>query len=169
MDRSNKFRLVFVCAVLVCVVAASGCESFRKKFIRKKKSQPQEEMVIAPRDYSKEQLPSDQAYQKYYQYWRAWHQELISYLHQGSNQKKIASCFEQTLLNLDRMKKLLANEEKKTNLDECIAQLKALQEESGDEKFKIASMDNLQIASDRLFRQIQRDFAFKKIKGDLQW
>ena len=89
----NKLRSFMVIVLSVVMVTSLGCESFRKKFVRKKKHAPvEEEMVIVPRDYSKEQLPSDQAYRQYFTYWKAWHQELTAHLHENASRKKVISC-----------------------------------------------------------------------------
>lgn len=166
----HKLRLFTVVVVVVVMVVSAGCESFRKKFIRKKKHEPaEEEMVITPRDYSKEQLPSDQAYRRYFTYWKAWHMELVAHLHEDASRKKILSCFEQALLNLTRMKKLLANEEKSKKLQGYIENVASLQAEMQEKNSQMVSFSRFRQALELLLRDIQRGFAFSKVKDDLQW
>ncbi|NQU19531.1 hypothetical protein HQ550_05220 [bacterium] len=164
------FKIRFVIFVLVTLIFVSfGCESFRKKFIRKPKDRPkEEEMVIFPKDYSKQQLPSDEAYMQYYTYWKSWHNELISHLVKGGSKKKIISCFEQTILNLNRMKDILASNEKVVFLDEYIAKILSLDEEVKAKSLVMISMSQLRNQSERLLRAIERDFAFSKVKDDLR-
>lgn len=165
----NKVRLCMIVVLSVVMVTSFGCESFRKKFIRKKRRKIKEEtMVIVPRDYSKEQLSSDQAYQRYYMYWRAWHRELHVHLHEGASRKKIISCFEQTLLNLNRMRKLLADEEKVEALQGYIDGVQELEAKVQEKRFRMLSFSQLKHSSERLFRDIQRGFAFRKIEADLK-
>ena len=89
-----KIRIFVICLLVSFIFISFGCEAFKKKFIRKPKHEPpEEEMVIYPKDYSKQQLPSDQAYKQYYTFWKTWHQEILNFLKTGSSKKKIISCF----------------------------------------------------------------------------
>jgi len=77
--------------ILSCVYLFSGCETFQRKFVRRKKSkEPQEEMVIVPRDYSAQPFSSDVMYKQYFVYWKSWNQELVEALKENAPYKKIA-------------------------------------------------------------------------------
>ncbi|MBL7197854.1 MAG: hypothetical protein ISS47_07115 [Candidatus Omnitrophica bacterium] len=165
------FKIRFLIFILVIFMFSSfGCESFRKKFIRKPKGKPkEEEMVIVPKDYSKLQLPIDEAYIQYYTYWKAWHNELLTFLVEGQNKKKIISCFEQAILNLNRMKDLLENEEKISLLDGYVGETSSLAEEIKNKTLAMITTGRIKNQSEQLLRNIQRDFSFSKIKDDLKW
>lgn len=166
----TKTRALFIYALTVLILASFGCESFRKKFTRKPKYEPPpEEMVIVPKDYSKLQLPVNQAYQQYFTYWKAWHNELLNFLGEGINKKKIISCFDQAILNLNRMKDLLVSEKKTGLLDGYISKLSSLEEEVKANALGMVSMARLRDKSEQLLLNIQRDFSFSKIKADLKW
>lgn len=161
---------LLVLFLAVVMVSSSGCASFRRKFIRKPKKKPKaEDMVIVPKDYSKLQMPVDKAYTQYYTYWKAWHNELISFLVEGSNKKKIISCFEQTILNLDRMKDLLENEEKIKLLEGYVNEVSSLSEEVENKTLIMITTGRIKNQSDQLLLNIQRDFSISKIKDDLKW
>lgn len=164
-----RTRLIILFS-LIFIFTSFGCESFRKKFVRKPKKEKdkEEEMIIYPKDYSKQQLPSDEAYKQYYTYWKAWHNELISFLKEGESKKKILSCFEQTILNLNRMKELLNREEKIKLLEDYIAKVSSLEAEVRNKRLVMVSMSHLRTQSERLLRSIHRDFAFSKVKNDLK-
>lgn len=165
-----KIRIFLICILVSFIFVSWGCESFRKKFIRQsKKEAPQEEMIISPFDYSKQQLPSDKAYMQYYTYWKAWHQELLSFLREDASNKKIIDCFDQTILNLGRMKDLLDNEEKINLLQGYMDNILSLQQELKEKTILIAGINRIKNESELLYRSIQRDFSFSKIKGDLKW
>ena len=165
----SKIRVPVIVLLLVVLAGSSGCESFRKKFVRKKKRQPaEEEMVISPVDYSKQQLPGDQAYQQYYVYWKSWHGELLAQLQNNANKKKILGCFEQMILNLDRMKNLLANEKKSAQLQTYIDEIQQNYDEVENKNFLIVSFAQLKESVESLSRAIHREFAFSKIKDDLR-
>ncbi len=165
------FKYRFLIIVLVVFMFNSfGCESFRRKFIRKPKDKPKtEDMVIVPKDYSKLQIPVDEAYVQYYTYWKSWHNELITYLIEGTSKKKIISCFEQTILNLDRMRDLLESEEKISLLDSYIIEISSLAEEIEVKTIAMITTGRIKNHSMQLLRNIQRDFFLSKVKDDLRW
>lgn len=163
----NKF---FIFVLIISLFSSFGCESFRRKFIRKPKDKPKdEEMVIVPKDYSQLQLPVDKAYAQYYTYWKAWHNELLQYLVSAGSKKKIISCFEQSILNLSRMKDLLESEDKISLLDNYINELSSLLEEVQEKTITVISSGRIKNKSEQLLRNIMRDFSFSKVKDDLKW
>jgi len=163
-------KRVIIFLLLVLVVNFFGCgESFRKKFVRKSKyEQKKEEMVISPKDYSKQELSSEEAYALYYTYWKSWHLELMDVFVAGESRKKIISCFDQTILNLNRLKQLLNNQEKISLMDNYINKLYSLEEEFKAKNIAMVSMSRMRDESRRLFINIQRDFSFSKVKNNLR-
>ena len=157
-------KIIISILMLFLVMNASGCgESFRKKFIRKPKYEPKSgEMIVSPKDYSKQELPSDELYRMYYTYWKAWHLELMDIFVAGESKKKIISCFDQTILNLNRLKELLNNQDKIAGLDNYINKLSSLREEFNVKNIALVSM-RMRDESRRLFINIQKDFSFSKI------
>lgn len=163
-------RAKFLMFILIIFIFSSfGCESLRKKFTRPPKNKPQEEeMVVFPKDYSKQELPSNEAYMLYYTYWKAWHIELLNSIGEGSSKKKIISCLEQVNINLGRMKDLLAKQEKKKLLENYMSEISSLQQEIASKSIAMISMSRLRSQSEQLLRNIQRDFTFSKIKDGLK-
>lgn len=161
---------LLILLLVIFIFSSSGCESFRRKFIRKPKEKPRtEDMVIVPKDYSQLQLPVDKAYTQYYTYWKAWHNELLTFLAEGTSKKKIISCFEQTILNLNRMKDLLENEEKINLLEKYVDETVSLAQEVKEKTLMMIMTNRIKNQSLRLLRNIQRDFSFSKVRDDLKW
>jgi len=158
--------------ILITFIAINfiGCgESFRKKFIRKPQHEPKpEEMIISPRDYSKQELPSDELYKMYYAYWKAWHLELMDIFIAGKSKKKIVNCFDQAILNLNRLSELLDNQEKIASLNNYINKLSSLEGEFDTKNIAIVSMGRMRDEARRLFINIQKDFSFSKISKYLK-
>jgi len=163
MKRSFIFLLVFL------IIIISGCESVRKKFIRKRKEpERQEEMILVPQDYSKQRLPADIAYLNYYNYWKSWHTELLQFMQEGSNFKKVKTCFEQVLLNLERMKEILT-QQKAEQLAEYISKIKQLEIEFEDD-FKISiNLNRIRSKLEGVLNDINKHFSFSKVKNNLEW
>src|SRR5512135_1882612 len=104
--------MLFVILVIGVTLALTGCESFRKKFTRKKaRPETEEPMVITPRDYSAHPFPPDVLYKQYFAYWKSWNDELLTSLQDQASHKKIVVCVTQSLMNLSKMKSYLADEQ----------------------------------------------------------
>ncbi len=162
-------KTVIISLLLMLIFNFFGCESFRKKFTRKPKYGPSpEEMIISPTDYSKQQLPSDEAYKLYYTYWKSWHLELMEVFDARENKKKIISCFNQTILNLNRLKQLLNNQGKIELIDNYINKIYSLEKEFETKNLVMISMSRMRDESRKLFSNIQRDFSFSKVKDYLK-
>jgi len=115
--------------VLAFLLTLSGCEALRRKFTRtKRRSAKQEAMIVTPRDYSEHPFPNDVMYQQNFTYWKAWNQEWVASLHDQDSRKKILSCGEQALVNLEKMASYLT-QEKKERLEVHVAATRALQED----------------------------------------
>src|SRR3989338_8775878 len=120
-------------SVLVLLVAMlSGCEPLRKKFTRqKKKDQSQSSQfipVLDPLDYPDKVQTPEEKYRHSFSLWQVWHKELMMRLEEQASDKKINYTFNQVMVQLTEMEKLLTGE-KQEKLGEYIGQLSGLQQE----------------------------------------
>ncbi len=147
-----------------CLCLLVGCESLAKKFTRKKKTKDaQEEMVVSPRDYSAHPFPNDVLYKQYFVYWKSWNQELITSLNDASPHKKIISCLEQALMNLDKMKSFLATE-KAAALDVFVVQTRGLKSDVEKTPAMLPSQANqFRYRAERILSAVNRGFDIKKM------
>ncbi len=158
-----------VILIVSCVYLFSGCEAFRKKFVRKKKRIDfQEEMVIVPRDYSAHPFPSDVMYKQYFVYWKAWNQELVTALKDGEPYKKVLATVDQAIINLKKMATYL-NSEKAGELGVYVKKTQVLKDEivmarnMPDSRMKL-----LRYKADRILSAVNRDFDLRHMKGFLK-
>jgi hypothetical protein len=160
-------QVVFVNVILFLCLELTGCESFGRKFTRKKKEPAKpEEMVLAPEDYT-QQLPNkEELYRQYYIYWQSWQDELIDSLAEDTNRKKAVDCISEAIKNFDNMKRLL-REEIRTKAEGPVKSLAALKEEILKDEYLTGASSYIQTA-ERLRREIAREFSFDKIEDYLQ-
>ncbi|MFA5038457.1 MAG: hypothetical protein WC732_02120 [Candidatus Omnitrophota bacterium] len=119
-------KYLSVVLVVAFIVSSAGCETLRKKFIRKRKTpQSREAMIITPRDYSAHPFPNHVLYRQYFTYWKAWNQELVTALNDRASHKKVVDCMDQALINLKKMSTYLL-EDKAKSLAAYIQQSEAL-------------------------------------------
>ncbi len=151
--------------VLALVLAASGCETLRRKFTRRKRRKTaQEEMVVAPRDYSEHPFPNDVLYQQYFTYWKAWNQEWVASLTDRDAPKKIAGCGEQALVNLEKMRTYLADEKQK-ELDPFIEKTRLLLEENkAHPTFLPSQYGGYRYRAERILSTVNRRFDMRHVK-----
>ena len=155
--------------VLAAVLALSGCETLRRKFSRRKTRKAAEEtMIVAPRDYSEHPFPNDVLYQQYFTYWKAWNQEWVGSLTDKDSLKKIASCGEQTLVNLEKMATYL-REEKRGELDVHVEKTRALHEEIGKHTSLLPSQYNIyRTRAERILSAVNRQFDMRHVKDAIR-
>lgn len=168
MKKHISFLACFV-LLFSFILFLTGCESLRKKFTRMKpKTQPQEEMIITPRDYDANPLPKDVLYKQYFIYWKSWNQELVTSLNDQSSLKKIEDCIEQAVVNLNKMATYLSDEKAK-ELTVFAKETEALKTELDQAASMIPSqLISLRYKAERILSSINRKFDLTKMKPFLK-
>ncbi|HQP92171.1 MAG TPA: hypothetical protein PLU24_05800 [Candidatus Omnitrophota bacterium] len=155
--------------LMICFISASGCETLRKKFTRKRKPKGSTEtVVIVPRDYSAHPFPNEVLYKQYFAYWKSWNMELVSSLAGNENYKKIDDCAVQSLANLKKMRTYL-NDGKAKELDKYINKTEILHGQIEVAKNMPPSrMNSLRYDAERILSNVNRKFDGNKAKPYLK-
>ena len=162
-------KCVAACLVLMFVLQASGCETLRKKFTRKRKPQStQETMIVSPRDYGAHPFPNSVMYKQYFAYWKSWNQELVTALNDKASDKKVLDCVNQSIINIQKMMTYLKYDQAAA-LSVYVKQTQALQQ-------RIQSKPGLPTEEARRFRYtaerilscVNREFDPTKMKAYLK-
>ncbi len=164
-DKNFRLTQILVLFSVFCLLfSLCGCEAFRKKFVRKSKRGKEVEVVIHPIEYESK-YTIEEAYKKYFSFWRAWRDELVNSLDaQDANRKKQVFTAKRTLENLQQMRKLLLPE-KQTRLDVFILGQKDIVRQL--EGYSLSHIRKLRIIKNMLEkqrRQIQKEFKYKQIE-----
>ncbi len=108
MRRSTK-TLSVACGLLLCA-ALTGCESFQRKFTRKKRAQPAPTPIINFQDYTRTMTPLDR-YRKHYLMFDYWNQELLNALQSPPlNAKRYKLASRESLSELRTLRDLVIDE-----------------------------------------------------------
>ncbi len=160
-------RIITLVSCVLCLVSLMGCEAFVRKFTRKPKKEnlPKEEMIIAPQEYTAPSMTKEELYRQYFLYWKSWHDELIDSLSPGANHKRQRACINETIKNLEQLRKLLSAE-KKEKLDIYINQLKKLNELITKDLYGNNISKNC-VTAEQIKMNILRDFSYNKISKDI--
>ena len=150
---------------LFLLVNAVGCEAFVRKFTRKSKSKPAEEMVLVPEEWKGLQMTKEQLYRQHLLFWQSWQDELITALTEKSSLKKRKDCIEQALKSLDGMRSLLKETNKK-QLDVYIKEMRSLQADISSDIYANSNNANRREA-EKLRRNILQRFSYNDVKRDL--
>ena len=152
----TAFLFLIICSLLF---TACGCASFRRKFVRKSKTEEKKgDVVVAFENYPDAPFAKDLVYKNYLLYWKSWVDELITALGQGGSRKKRIDCAEQALSNLSSMQGMLI-EERRSGLQKYIDELKDIKLKSGADMINEILANTL---SSRLRNHkitVERDFA----------
>ncbi len=154
-------RLFTLFVIFALIVSTAGCsESWRRKFIRKKKDVAKSPRIYQLKRYKKE--PTESLYTKHYNYAVTWISELVGDL--GENHKKDLRCIEEALGQVRDMQMFLVPEKGK-ELDKHINRLKDVQDILKREDLGQANKDYVQRSLEREERFIRSEFYYNKIKN----
>ena len=154
--------------LVLFVMTVSGCEPLRKKFTRHKKkdeSQSQVIPVLDPIDYPNAVESPEASYRQYFSLWQVWDKELVMRIGEHASDKKISFTFNQLLLQLTEMEKLLSGE-KRQKLKEYIMQLSALQKDL-DEPAGVRNDNLIQRKIERIGKNLREGFRIKDVQESI--
>ena len=147
--------------ILTVAVSLTGCsETWRRKFVRKKKDAVKMPHIYQLKKYTKE--PSESLYTKHYNYTISWLSELVDDM--GKNHKKDARCIEEALGQLENMQVFFVPEKAK-ELDKHIGRLKEVQGMILKQDLGQANMDYARRSVEREERFLRSEFYYDKVKN----
>lgn len=158
----NAFKkIALLLTIGVIAVHLSGCETLKKKFVRKK-SPTKVTPVLVPQDY-KGIYPNDVLYSNHFNYWRSWTEDLINCLDTKASNKREKLAAARAVEDLQRMQDLLTGP-KKEELTKYIKFYEGVQREVelGQPDNAVASNIRNDLESRR--RVIMRKFEPKEVK-----
>lgn len=154
---------------VLLVFSTSGCEPLRKKFTRQKKKDASQSSqfipVLDPIDYPDKVESPEESYRHYFSLWQVWDKELVMRIQEHASDKKINFTFNQFLVQLTEMEKLLSGE-KRQKLNEYIAQLSGLQKDLG-QPAGVRNDSVIQRKIERIGKNLREGFRFKDVQESL--
>jgi len=151
-------RIAAIILVIVFALGITGCEAFRKKFVRKKK-QERVQVYYEPEKYEKD--PAEALYKKHYIYWKTLHEDLANNI--GETPVKVSRSAEGVVSNLRDMKRYL-NEEKAAELETYIQKMVKIKSDLSRRHISIAGERITKRKLEEIYRKIRREFSYKKVK-----
>lgn len=158
MSKIN--RLLFCLAALIFMSSALGCDAFVRKFTREKKNQDMVEPVLTPEDHVGLFFDNETKYKNYFAYWRAWQDELIQSMYQGSEKRKLY-CINQAVENLELMAGLLTPEHQK-EINDYIKKMNIIRRDIESESILDENMMRQKLVNIRL--SINNKLHYSKVK-----
>lgn len=160
----NFKKTFFLIIAGFLVLELAGCEAFVRKFTRKKKTAPEEELVLVPQEYKNTASPEAQ-YRDYFIFWKEEHEELIDALLQNKPMKKKVKSGQEAIKHLENMKMML-KEPSQQKLNDYIGRLSDIL--GGVERDSYGrNNDFYRVRAEDLERDIMRDYSYNKIKSAL--
>ncbi|MBN3039266.1 MAG: hypothetical protein JW869_07630 [Candidatus Omnitrophica bacterium] len=158
MRQKTKTVIILVSMTFIF----SGCESFRKKFVRKPKEKEVVNVVVRTHEYES-QYTIDELYKKYYIFWSAAQKELIEVLEEDGSRKKKVFSASQILENLKHMRGYLVPE-KQLQLDKFIAKQENIAKQLDVYRLSLAQKLIIKSTLETQRRLIERQFSYSNIK-----
>jgi len=155
-------RISAIILVIIFALQTTGCDAFRKKFVRKKK-QERIQVYYEPEKYKKG--PAEALYKKHYIYWKTLHEELTNNI--GESHVKVSRTAEGVVNNLQDMKRYL-NEEKAAELKTHIQEMEKIRSDVSRRHTSIAAERRAKRKSEEVYRKIRREFSYKKVKDSIR-
>ncbi len=157
-----KFTTLILLVIVLC--ACSGCGgTWRRKFVRAKKSDVKEGPILQPHDYARE-FSNRQLYANNYAFWRNAQSELIKSIKSKDSLKKISNQSGYSLVYLKKLLNLLS-EEKNTELEPYITELKDIIEKIEQPNYVSSNSNVLVSRLSRHYRSLSRDFSYRKMQN----
>ncbi|MFH1847636.1 MAG: hypothetical protein ABH825_00255 [Candidatus Omnitrophota bacterium] len=153
-----------IMAALLLTLETSGCgPAWKKKFVRKKKEKEKEVFVYREKDYSRPE--SSDTYKKHFLFWKTWHQELVNKL--GKNRLRDNRAFDESIANLQDMKKLLTGE-KAAAIEGYIAQLKEAQARYNQKEIRDVRARQMRTELNRLMLSMDKALRYSRVKESIE-
>ena len=164
--KRNQQSLAGVVLMISCLtltgLTLSGCESVRKKFVRKKKSDRNQKMPIFETiDYAEYTQSPEMKYKHYYSLWVVWYKELDNVLFDDVTEKKFEYITNQIKSSLMKMAEVL-DESYQDTIDQEMTVITGIQKDL----MKSESLRNLPSIQARLRRhekKIRRHLSFAAV------
>lgn len=153
-----------LCAILLClmlvVLHATGCEPFRKKFVRKKKEQKERFIpVLDPIEYPAKVYSAEDEYKRSYSLWKVWSSDFVKSLEENENDKKQKYNLAQSLKALEGLKGNV-NDENKSRFDGLISQLNELNSEY-EKAVNMRSVYQMKSRMEKMMSQVRNELSPK--------
>ncbi len=159
-DRQGLHHWVAWCVVLVCVVGSlTGCDSFGRKFVRKRKPQPQVQRVLF-QDEMYEQKTDAERYSAAYVRWQAWQGELRKPREMSVPYQQRAATHAAD--SLQRMFVLLPSDIA-APLERYVQHLQQYQRALSLHKLSIRELNKYVSRMEKIFRVVRRDYTPAKM------
>lgn len=159
-----KTRFIFIIfGILFLFSTLTGCEAFRRKFVRKQETKVPEKAFYVPKEYPKRSASVENEYNEYFYFWKRSQEELIEYLN-GYYKKQIASS-RRTIENLTYMRDML-KEEKAAPLTAYIKQLSLINEEIKAERGFFMPGKAVKLSGEliTIYNDVRKNYSYRKIK-----
>ena len=161
-------KRLFLCAVccLLCAVLLTGCESLRRKFVRKPKKPPRVVSLSTTKSYAIYRTPLE-SYEQHYLQWTFWNAELLTGL-EDANRLKVAHAAQESAAELRKLQALL-EEPQAQQLARLIAENEACAKQvQASRSLSMSEAASWRIRFERQQRLMHREFLGKKVADVLK-
>lgn len=157
-------RITLIVLIFIFALNSSGCSGpWRRKFVRKKKTEVKQEPVFHPEEYKKE-FTNQQLYANHFAFWRAAESEFISCLEGRKSVNRVETYASYAVMELDKLNDLLT-EDKQKELKPFMEELKEIVARIKQPDYVNSHRHFLVSISGKHYRTVSRRFSYFSIKN----
>ena len=161
--KNIRLNIILLFTIHYLLFTLSGCESFRKKFVRQKKRKKEVRVVTQIKDYDA-LYPPEVVYKQYYLFWRSTHDQIIRALYvEDGNWKKAAGSAVSATEYLEQMQALLPSQIQ-NELDPFIDEYKDITKRLRARNLNRAQRLKINSILKKQKKQIEQRFAIKHVQ-----
>ena len=163
-----KSTLTWLIAGCWLLIAAMGCESLQKKFIRKsKKPAVRPTPIVNFQDYTTAMTPLDR-YRKHFALFDYWNAQLLDELQQrGLNPKRARQASRESLQELHALQELL-EDDTASQMAPLLKERAQLDQQIQQEGYAPSQLEIMRRRLERQSRQINRELFWRKVEDRLK-
>src|SRR3989338_1716433 len=159
-------RWVGVGMVLVLVAGTTGCETMKRKFIRKPKVVKAPEPIFALEQTYRPEFPPEVRYGAHFAYWKAAHDDLLSGLETATRMRRERAA-RQAIKELKGMQALLEGPTA-DGLGQAIAEMERLAQRLEDSVLDSHRLAVLRTTIEALYRKIDKTYDLHRARASLK-
>ncbi len=158
-------KKILMGALILCVMAVTGCETLPKKFVRKKpKPEHTPSVVYIEQGPFQKKYSNEYYYKTHFTLWKTWHDEVL--LNLSGNAKKLLRSTEEASNHLEQMSRYLKGE-KQTRLLALLTETRRYVDRFRNGNDSRSATMSMKSDLERLKRQVANNFYYDKVKADI--
>lgn len=162
----NRWRWTSAVLIVAVLAGATGCETVRRKFTRKRKKIEKVEPIFALEQVYRPEHPPEVRYQAHFAYWKAAHDDLLDNLDQATQSRRMRAA-RQAVKELRAMQALLEGPPAE-GLRYFVREMETIEHQVANPALGPPRLAVMRSTIESLRRRIDKGYDYHKVKAHLK-